>query len=94
MKITVSRREFADALKVMQKAVAVKAQTPILAGIYLRAEGSTLELQATNYTLGIISKVAAVIEEGGEIVLIGKTLFEMVQKLQATNFKFHSTTII
>lgn len=81
MKITVSRREFADALKVTQKAVAVKPSMPILAGIYLKVEGSTLELQSTDFTVGIISKVAAVIEEGGEIVLGGKTLFEMVQKL-------------
>ena len=61
MKIIVARKEFADALKNVLKAVAVKSQTPILSGIYLKAENSTLELQATNNSVGIISKVPAVV---------------------------------
>ena len=81
MKFTVARKEFADVLKNVLKAVAVKTMTPILAGVYLKAEGSTLELQATDYNLGIISKVAANVEESGETVIIGKKLFEMVLKL-------------
>ena len=81
MKIIVARKEFADALKNVLKAVAVKSQTPILSGIYLKAENSTLELQATNNSVGIISKVPAVVEEDGEIVILGKKLFEIVQKL-------------
>ena len=81
MKFAVARKEFADALKFVLKAVAVKTQTPILAGVYFTAENSTLELQATDYSLGIISKVAANVEESGETVIIGKKLFEMVLKL-------------
>ncbi len=81
MKITMSRKEFADTLKNVLKAVAVKTMTPILAGVYLKAENSTLELQATDYSLGIISKVAANVEESGETVIVGKKLFEIIQKL-------------
>ena len=51
MKFIVARKEFADALKIVLKAVAVKAQTPILSGIYLKADGSTLEMQATDHTI-------------------------------------------
>ena len=63
MKVAVARKEFADALKFVLKAVAVKFTTPILAGIYFKAENSTLELQATDHSLGIISKVPANVEE-------------------------------
>ena len=81
MKFTVARKEFADALKFVLKAVAVKTQTPILAGVYFKAENSTLELQATDHSLGIITKVPANVEESGETVIFGKKLFEMVLKL-------------
>ena len=81
MKFTVARKEFADALKFVLKAVAVKTQTPILAGVYFKAENSTLELQATDHSLGIITKVPANVEESGETVIIGKKFFEMVLKL-------------
>ena len=81
MKFIVARKEFADALKIVLKAVAVKAQTPILSGIYLKADGSTLEMQATDHTICIKTKIPAVAEENGETVILGKKLFEIVQKL-------------
>ena len=55
--------------------------SPILAGVYFKAEGSTLELQATDHNLGIITKVPANVEAEGETVILGKRLFEMVLKL-------------
>ena len=81
MKFIVARKEFADALKIVLKAVAVKSQTPILSGIYLKADGSTLEMQATDHTICIKTKIPAVAEENGETVILGKKLFEIVQKL-------------
>ena len=81
MKITVARREFAEALKVVTKAVAVKSQTPILSGIYLSAFGSCLEMQGTDNSVGIIAKIPANVEESGEAVILGKKLFEVIQKV-------------
>ncbi len=81
MKIIVAKNEFEDALKILMKAVAVKAQTPILSGIYFSAQNSYLEMQATDNQVGIISKVPANVEEDGETVIIGKKLFEIVQKM-------------
>ena len=81
MKITVSKKEFSDALKIVNKACAVKPATPILSGIYLKASSSCLELQATDYTLGIISKIPANVEVDGETVIVGRKLLEIVQKL-------------
>ena len=81
MKFTCAKNELKDALTVANRAVAVKPQTPILAGIYLRAEGSTLEMQANNFSLGIITKIAVNTEVPGEIVVVGKYFQEIIAKL-------------
>ncbi len=81
MKITVSKKEFSDALKIVSKALAVKSSTPILSGIYLSAAESCLEMQATDNTVGIIAKIPVNVEESGETVILGKKLFEVVTKL-------------
>ena len=81
MKITVSKKEFSDALKIVSKALAVKSSTPILSGIYFKASASCLELQATDYNVGIITKIPASVEEDGETVIIGKKLLEVSLKL-------------
>lgn len=81
MKFTCATNELKDALAVVSRAVAVKSQTPILAGVYIRAEGSTLELQANNFSVGIITKIPVNTEEPGELVVISKYLQEIVGKL-------------
>jgi len=81
MKFTCAKNELKDALQVANRAVAVKPQTPILAGVYLRAEGSTLEMQANNFSLGIITKIAVNTEDPGEVVVVGKYFQEIVAKL-------------
>ena len=47
MKITCVKSELSSALSIVSKAIASKPQTPILAGIFLRAENNILELHAT-----------------------------------------------
>ena len=81
MKFTVSKKEFADALKFVNKACAVKSNTPILSGIYLSAAESCLEIQATDNTVGIIAKIPVNVEKSGATVILGKKLFEVVTKL-------------
>lgn len=81
MKITVSRKELADALKFVNKACAVKSQIPIMSGIYLSATESCLELQATDNTLGIIAKIPANVETEGATVIVGKYFLETITKL-------------
>ena len=57
MKITCAKSELVSALQIVSKAVASKPQTPILSGVYLRAEAGVLELHATNYEIGMISRI-------------------------------------
>lgn len=80
MKCTCSRSDLNDALNAVSRAVAVKPATPILGGIYLRAENNTLELQSTNYQLGVIARIPANVENEGATVVIGKYFPSIVQK--------------
>lgn len=69
------------AVQTVQKAIATKTPMPILTGIYLSASGTTLELQATNYEIGISCTIDAMVEEPGNIVLSGRYFQELVRKL-------------
>ena len=91
MKITCSKNELTNALQIVARAVATKPQTPILSGIYLRAEGTTLELQATNYEIGLVARIEADIEEPGELTVGGRYFQEVVRKLPGENVKLACT---
>lgn len=92
MKFTCSKKDLVDALNAVSRAVAVKPQIPVTAGIYMKAEGSSLELQANNFSLGIVSKIPVSTEEPGEIVAVGKFFLEIVRKLSGdtVTISFHS----
>ena len=97
MKFTCYKNELVEALQFAIRAVAVKPQTPVLAGIYLKAEGSMLELQANNFFTGIIVHIPVSIEEPGEVVVSGKRFQEFVRNLPestATFYKEDSTLVI
>lgn len=81
MKFTCSKSELIESLNAVSRAVAVKPQMPVLSGIYMKAEGSGLELQANNFSLGIITKIPVNTEEPGEIIVVGKFLLEIIRKL-------------
>ena len=80
MKCTCSRSDLNNALNAVARAVAVKSSTPILAGIYMRAAGNELELQATNFSISVIAKIPANVEVEGATVVAGKVLQPVVQK--------------
>mgnify|MGYP002626116103 CR=1 FL=1 len=76
-----SQRELKDALIAASKALPAKAQTPILNGIYITAKNDQLEIQATDFSLGVIAKISAEIENEGTIVVNGKNITEIISKL-------------
>lgn len=81
MKFTVSKNELNESLKIVSRAAAVKTTTPILAGIFLKAESSCLELQANDFNISIAVKIPASVEEYGQIVIAAKNLVEICAKL-------------
>ncbi len=76
-----SQRDLKDALIAASKALPTKPQTPILNGIYIVAKNNQLEIQATDFALGVIAKIPAEIEDEGTIVVNGKNITEIISKL-------------
>ena len=81
MKFSCYKNDLTEALQFVIRAVAVKPMTPILAGIYLKADGSMLELQANNFSTGIITRIPVNTEVAGETVVSGKRFQEFVRNM-------------
>ena len=81
MKFSCYKSDLTEALQFVIRAVAVKPMTPILAGIYLKAEGSMLEVQANNFSTGIITRIPVNTEVPGETVVSGKRFQEFVKNM-------------
>ena len=56
-------------------------KTPILSGIYMNADNDMLEIQATDYEIGVILHIKAEVENPGEIVVSGRYFYEVVRTL-------------
>lgn len=81
MKFSCYKSDLTEALQFVIRAVAVKPMTPILAGIYLKAEGSMLELQANNFSTGIITRIPVNTEVPGVTVVSGKRFQEFIRNM-------------
>lgn len=81
MKFSCYKSDLTEALAFVIRAVAVKPMTPILAGIYLKAEGSMLELQANNFSTGIITRIPVNTEVPGEMVVSGKRFQDFIRSM-------------
>ncbi len=88
MRFSCYKDDLSDALQFVIRAVAVKPQTPVLSGIYLKAEGAMLEIQANNYSMGIIVRIPVNTEEPGDIVVSGKRLQEFVRNMPERTITF------
>lgn len=91
MKITCAKDKLNYAVQAVQKAVASKTPLPILTGIYLSAKNGKLELQATDYEIGISCTIEAEVHEPGDTVLSGKYFQEMVRKLPGDTVQLESS---
>lgn len=81
MKLICNPSELADALSTVSKAISIKSSIPLLEGVKLSAEGTTLTLSATDLEMFIETRVRAEIKLEGDIVVNGKFLTEFVRKL-------------
>ncbi|MDF2572089.1 MAG: dnaN 2, partial [Sporomusa sp.] len=92
MKITCAKDQLNHAVQTVQKAVAAKATLPILAGIYISAQNNKLELQATDYEIGISCAIDAQVDIPGQIVLSGRYFQELVKRLPGELVEIASST--
>ena len=88
MKFTCDKRELVSAIQVVSKALSSKPSSPILSGMYLKAEGDSLEIQTTDYELGFIVKIPAEVEENGHTVISGRYMQDVIRRLPGDNVTF------
>ena len=69
MKFTVSQSSLTQAIGVVMKGVASASTLPILSGVLVKAQDGILEFQTSNYTISIRHRIAAHVEEEGEMVI-------------------------
>ena len=81
MRISIARSELLDALTVVSKGMSSRSTLPILSGILLVAEGDTVSLQATDLEVSVKHSTAALVEQGGQTVIPGKLLGDIVRTL-------------
>ena len=90
MKFSCSKDQLVHAVQVVQKAVSNKPQMPILSGIYINATTQYIEIQATDYEIGISCKLEGTVTEPGAIVLSGRYFQEVVKRLPGDNIEIYT----
>jgi DNA polymerase III subunit beta len=83
MKLTISKEQILNGLQAVQNIVSTRTTLPILSNVLLRAEGTRLELTATDLDVTISCSVEATIERVGATTLPVKRLFGIVRELPA-----------
>ena len=90
MKIQCEKEHILSAVQLVQKATALKTTMPILTGIFLCASDNFLELQATDYEIGISIVIPAVVFKPGKVVLSGKFFPEIIRKIAGKTIEISS----
>jgi DNA polymerase-3 subunit beta len=80
MNITATRQALLDALLIASRAVSARAALQALSGIHLSADGEP-RLRATDMELGLDVALDGQAEGGGQVVLPGRLLVEVVRSL-------------
>lgn len=81
MKFTVSQTALSDAIAVVMKGIAPSSTLPILSGVLVRADDGVLEFQTSNYTISIRHRIAARVDEPGQMVIPCKMLSNICKTL-------------
>lgn len=81
MKVFCHGLDLADALIKVSRAIPAKRTVPILDGILIQAQGSTLTMTATDLELGIVKVINADVKMDGAVVVPGKEIVDFVRTL-------------
>jgi DNA polymerase-3 subunit beta len=81
MKLACSRDEFVAKLGVVSRAVSTRSSVQVLAGVLMRAEGSELQLAATDMELSLRTSLDAQVEGEGSVVVPGRLLVDLARLL-------------
>ncbi len=80
------------AIQTVQRAIISKPSTPIFSGVFLKAEGNKLEIQAMDLNMAISCTIDAEIQEEGEILVSAKHFSELIRKLPGESISITKNT--
>lgn len=81
MKIRIERDVLADAVSWAARTLPSRPSLPVLAGVVLTAEGSTVTLSSFDYEVSARVEVEAVVEEPGTALVSGRLLSDIAKSL-------------
>jgi DNA polymerase-3 subunit beta len=84
VRLTVDRDVLADAVGWVARALPQRPPSPILAGVRVKAStevGGSVELSSFDYEVSAKSRIAADVEEAGEVLVSGRLLAEIAKLL-------------
>ena len=82
MNLTITKDQIIAGLQAVQNVVSTRTTLPILSNVLIRAEGSHVELTATDLDVTVACKVEAKVVKPGATTLPVKKLFGIVRELQ------------
>src|SRR5439155_25919299 len=88
MEFTVKKFDLLQELTLIQGVVERKTTIPILANVLIRAEGSELEIIATDLEIGLKSVCPLKTTNPGSMTMPAKRLYEIVRALPDKEIKF------
>ena len=81
MKLAISKEQLIQGLQAVQNIVSTRTTLPVLSNVLVRAEGTRLDLTATDLDVTISSSVEANVEKAGAVTLPAKKLFGIIKEL-------------
>ncbi len=90
MNLTIAKEQILNGLQAVQNIVTSRTTLPVLSNVLLRAEGSRLELTATDLDVTISSSVEAEVKKPGATTVPVKKLFGIVRELGAAEVEMET----
>ncbi len=87
MKLTIKKEEILKGLQRIQGVVEKKNTMPILSNMLLVADGSSIEIIATDLEIGLRGRYAAEVEKPGAVTVSAKKMYEIVRELPAEDLQ-------
>ncbi|NRY60968.1 DNA polymerase III subunit beta [Clostridium beijerinckii] len=90
MIFTCEKQKILEGISIVQKAITGKSTMPILEGIYINANNSTITLIGSDMDVSIQTLVDATIMEEGSIVIDAKIFGEIIRKLPNSTIRIET----
>lgn len=90
MIFTCEKQNILEGISIVQKAITGKSTMPILEGVYIKTNNSTLTLIGSDMDVSIQTSVDAIIIEEGSIVIDAKIFGEIIRKLPNSTIKIET----